>query len=54
MHIPEGGGRNFSQYSKGIFLSVVSKLDPNKLGYLTFYTGGLSTIKWSPTGGSVL
>ena len=43
-HVPEGGGRNFEQYSEGGTSSVDREGDPTKLGYLTFDSGEMSTI----------
>ena len=49
-HVPEGGGRNFTPYPVGSNTSMHCKGDPIKSVYLTFDTGGLSTINWRSTG----
>ena len=49
-HVPEVGGGKFEQYTEGGTASVSLKGDPKNPGYITFEPGGLSTIKWIPTG----
>ena len=53
-HIQEGGGRNFAQDPAGETTRVSHEGDPTNLGYLIFYPGGLSAIKWRPTEGPYL
>ena len=51
--VPEGGDRKFGQDTKVGTTSVAREGDTTKLGYLRFYSGGMLTIKWGPTGGQV-
>ena len=52
-HMPEGGGGNFGQDCEGSTVSVAHVGDTTKSGYLKFYQGGMSIIKFRPRGGQV-